>query len=121
MKKLFAIILTLCFLLTLCGCGIATSPKNENDNPTTPNNSSVTSDLMSDVKTQATITRERAIEIALNHAGLTEAEIRELEVELDRDRGRDIWDVDFEQGNTDYSYEIDLENGEIVKSEKDLF
>ncbi len=64
------------------------------------------------------ISRDKAIEIALNAAGVTKEKARDLDAELDRENGTDIWDVDFESGNMDYSYDINAKTGAIVKQDK---
>ena len=69
--------------------------------------------------TQSAIGRDRAIELALNHAGLNKADVRDLEAELDRERGGTYWEVDFEHGGYDYSYDINAQTGEIVIAEKE--
>ena len=69
--------------------------------------------------TQSAIGRDRAIELALNHAGLNKADVRDLEAELDRERGGTYWEVDFEYGGYDYSYDLNAQTGEIVIAEKE--
>ena len=65
------------------------------------------------------VDRAEAINIALRHAGLTKTEVRELEAELDKERHGIYWEIDFEHGSYDYSYDIDLHSGEIVRSERE--
>lgn len=65
------------------------------------------------------LTREEAIAIALTHAGLTREQIRELEAELDKERGVLVFEVDFETRDYDYEYEIHAETGEIRKAHKE--
>ena len=61
------------------------------------------------------ITRDRALEIALDKAGVKQADIHDLDVELDRERGVTVWEVDFDHGNLEYSYDVDAESGAITK------
>lgn len=65
------------------------------------------------------LTREEAIAIALTHAGLTKDQVRELEAELDKERGVLVFEVDFETGEYDYEYEIHAQTGEILKSKRE--
>lgn len=65
------------------------------------------------------ITRDRAIELALNHAGLTKAQVRDLEAELDRERTGVFWEVDFESGGYEYSYDINAETEAMARVEKE--
>ena len=66
------------------------------------------------------ISRDEAKKIALNHAGLKEADVRGLEVELDFEKGAYEYEVSFESGKYDYDYDIDAVSGKIKFSEKDL-
>ena len=65
------------------------------------------------------LTRDEAIAIALAHAGLTKEQVRDLDAELDKERGVLLFEVDFECGAYEYEYEIHAETGAILKSEKD--
>ena len=65
------------------------------------------------------IGRTKARDIALKHAGLSASQVRDLEVELDKEGGKSHYDVDFEKGGYDYDYEIDAESGKILKSRKE--
>ena len=62
---------------------------------------------------------ERAKEIAFAHAKVSASDVRKLKVELDRDHGRMIYEIEFEVGRTDYDYEIDAETGDILMWEAD--
>ena len=67
------------------------------------------------------IGEEKAKEIALNHAGLTEDQTQRLLVKRDYDDGRSIYEVEFYgEGRDEYDYEIDAVTGEIVTSDTDL-
>ncbi|MBQ8624062.1 MAG: PepSY domain-containing protein [Oscillospiraceae bacterium] len=79
----------------------------------TPNVSS------SDESTYA-VTREEAIAIALEHAGVKESEVHELECERDVEHGITVFEVEFESGSYDYNYEINVETGAVVKHSKKL-
>lgn len=67
------------------------------------------------------IGEEKAKEIALNHAGLTEGQTQRLWVKRDYDDGRSIYEVEFYgEGRDEYDYEIDAVTGEIVAFDTDL-
>ena len=67
------------------------------------------------------IGEEKAKEIALNHAGLTEDQTQRLLVKRDYDDGRSIYEVEFYgEGRDEYDYEIDAVTGEIVAFDTDL-
>ena len=80
---------------------------------TTPSSSSSTSSSSSQ------LTKNEARDIALKHAGVKASEVRDLEVELDRDDGTLHYDVDFEKDGYEYDYEIDAATGKILKSRKE--
>ena len=60
------------------------------------------------------ITREEAINIALSEAGLSREQVRELEVEKDYERGTLVYEVEFEHGRNEYSYEIRVSDGKVL-------
>lgn len=120
MKKLFALLLTLVFVLALSACnnkgGGGVAGKNDN------NATAVLPDTEQNNQTQSNadlITRDRAIELALKHAGLSKADVRDLEAELDQERAGRYWEVDFKSGKLEYSYDINAQTEEIVKLEKE--
>ena len=119
MKKLLALLLVTVFVFALSACDDdRNGAKNNNTNPptqsATDNVQSPSSQTQSDA---GLITRERAIELALTHAGLTEAQVYDLEAELDRERNGTFWEVDFESGNMEYSYDINAQTEEITRLE----
>lgn len=66
-----------------------------------------------------TLTKEEATAIALKDAGVTESQVTRLRTELDYDRGRAEYEVDFHVDQWEYDYEIDAETGKILSSDKD--
>lgn len=62
---------------------------------------------------------ESAKEIALAHAGFSEADVTMGKVKLDRDDGRSEYEVEFRKDGVKYEYEIDADSGEIVAFDKD--
>lgn len=66
------------------------------------------------------ISRDEAINIALNHAGLSRSQVSFDDVELDSDDGRLIWEIEFESGDWEYEYDIDALTKSILDFEKDF-
>ena len=62
----------------------------------------------------------KAKSIALNHAGVSEGKAYDMEIELDDEDGRLIYEVEFKSGNMEYSYEINAATGAILKHEAEL-
>ena len=84
-----------------------------NPGTNTPTDSSKSNQL--DTK----ISRDKAIEIALNSAGINKDNAFDFDVELDRELGVTVWDIDFETMDMEYSYEINAETGKIVRQNKE--
>lgn len=90
---------------------------NSANNSETPNSSGNNNQGLNET---AKITKEEAKKIALKDAGATENEIRDFEIELDRDNGILKYEISFEKGNDDYDYDIDANTGKIINKEKDI-
>ena len=45
--------------------------------------------------------------------------MKKLKCELDREKGKLVYEVEFEADGVEYEYTIDAETGEIVKIEKE--
>ena len=69
--------------------------------------------------TNQNITEAKAKSIALAHAGLAESQVSRMKVQLDRDDGLIVYEVDFHNGRTEYEYEIDANTGSILKADID--
>jgi uncharacterized membrane protein YkoI len=93
--KRFSFLLILLLALTLSACAFL--PNSEN-----------------------LLTREDAIAIALNSAGLDKSAVRDLEAELDREFGKALWEVDFDFGGKEYSFVLDAQTGEILHQKTGL-
>lgn len=62
---------------------------------------------------------DAAKKIALTRAGLTEQDGSWKEEKKDRDHGQTVYELEFISGNTEYEFEIDAKNGEILEYQKD--
>lgn len=107
MKKILALVLAAFLLLALSACTLEINPGGIS----VPGSSA-------DGATQ--LTKDQALAIALQKAGVQKEQLRDLDIELDLERGIPVWEVDFEAGITEYSYDVDAYSGEIVKREKEL-
>lgn len=52
---------------------------------------------------------------ALKHAGLSEGQVRELQVEWDNEHGRAVYEVEFKSGGMEYEYVIDAATGSVLE------
>ena len=62
----------------------------------------------------------KAKSIALNHAGLRENQAYDMDIELDDEDGKLVYEIEFKSGNMEYNYEIDAASGAILKHETEL-
>ncbi|MBR4973445.1 MAG: PepSY domain-containing protein [Clostridia bacterium] len=132
MNKILTVILCLTFVFALSACG----EKNMGSNM---QSGGIMSEARDDVSSfiegvesgissatsmltqgNAKLTADEALDIALKDAGVGKNEIRELENNLDRENGILVYDIEFKSGNTEYSYDINAQTGEIIDREKDL-
>ena len=67
--------------------------------------------------TSAKISANEAENIALEKVGLARENIRFERTEIDRERGKLVWEVEFEYENKEYSFEIDAITGKILHEE----
>ena len=132
MNKILTVILCLTFVFALSACG----EKNMGSNM---QSGGIMSEARDDVSSfiegvesgissatsmltqgNAKLTADEALDIALKDAGVGKNQIRELENNLDRENGILVYDIEFKSGNTEYSYDINAQTGEIIDREKDL-
>ncbi|MBQ3498062.1 MAG: PepSY domain-containing protein [Clostridia bacterium] len=66
------------------------------------------------------ITKDEAKAIVLEHAGYEAADVRFTKVKLDFDDGRYEYEIEFRaEGNLEYDYTLNAENGRIVEYDRD--
>ena len=66
------------------------------------------------------ISQDEALEIALKHAGLTRDQVDFVKrIEPDWEHGRQVFEISFYQGGFEYEFNVDANNGSILKFEKD--
>lgn len=58
---------------------------------------------------------EAAKSAALKHAGLSEGQVQELQVEWDNEHGRAVYEVEFKSGGMEYDYVIDAATGSVLE------
>jgi len=67
----------------------------------------------------AKIGTDAAKNAALGHAGVSASDVRGFKCELDRENGREVYEIEFRAGGYEYEYEIDAQTGSVLKSERD--
>ena len=63
------------------------------------------------------IGRDKAISIALDSAGVKQADVRDLETEMDYEGGVMVYEVEFETADAEYEFDINALNGDIVRKD----
>lgn len=66
------------------------------------------------------ITEDQARNIALQDAGISEADATFVRVKQDQDDGVAVYEIEFYAGNTEYDYEIARQDGRIVSRDYDM-
>lgn len=69
---------------------------------------------------KAYIGEMKAKDIAFADAGVNEADILFYEMDMDVERGVMVYEMDFKHGGYEYEYDIDAQNGDIVKKQKKI-
>ena len=65
------------------------------------------------------IGESKAKELALKHAGISADNISNYKIELDRDDGTAVYEIEFQSGRTEYEYQINAASGAVLKNEKE--
>jgi uncharacterized membrane protein YkoI len=65
-------------------------------------------------KKAKSITREKALSIALKNAKTTRSQVYDLDIEKDYEWGRWIYEISFNKGRLEYEYDIAVKGGKIV-------
>lgn len=63
------------------------------------------------------IGKTEALHIALDHAGLTAAQLKEYDVEFEKNKYSAWYEVEFETYGMEYEYSVDAASGEILYSD----
>ena len=63
----------------------------------------------------ADIGAQAAKAAALKHAGLSEGQVQQLQVEWDSEHGRAVYEVEFKSGGMEYDYVIDAATGAVLE------
>ena len=66
------------------------------------------------------ISTEKALDIALKDAGFTKDDISYSVVEQDYEDGRQVYEVEFQKGQKEYTYDIGVKSGKIFDRDVDI-
>lgn len=117
MKKLtVAAIITVMAASVFTGCGSAGRVQSGDGAGTSSAGQTDYTDGTADTGTQD-IGEEKALQTALETAGISEADASRVRVSADRDDGRVVYDVRFDVDGTEYDYEILASDGQVVSAD----
>ena len=132
MKRLSVIVtgISLIALLTACGSerqpSVDTKPQPSAAEPAAAatENPAATAQLAPETAPAASgaaiLTEEDAKNIALPDAGVTEADVTGIRIQLETDHGVQEYEVEFYAGNLEYDYDIDAATGQIRSKDTDI-
>lgn len=66
------------------------------------------------------ISREQAFSIALENAGVSQSDARNVKIERDGHNGVPIYDIEFDTSYGDYDYEVAISDGSIMDSDYEV-
>lgn len=87
--------------------------------PTTTLPTQTASEPSAATSATASISREQAEAIALEHAGFTADQVTYLHTDYEIDDGIPQYEIEFHQDRWEYDYEINAENGDIISFSRD--
>jgi uncharacterized membrane protein YkoI len=93
MKKLMAIITA---LMVMAGCAFAFAA-------------------------ETTLTREEAMQAALDYAGLKAEQVSFTRIQMDLDDGRRIYEIEFIYNGIEYEMDVDIYTGRVFEADRDCF
>lgn len=62
---------------------------------------------------------EKAKQTAFTHAGVSESDVRKVEVDFDYEYGKMVYEVEFSSGEYEYDYSVAAESGEVLHSHRE--
>ena len=133
MKKRLYTAIALLLVLALAGCATQAMPAKlenapkENGKIADPETNITNAPPVAEANTTqpkttetVRISAEEAKAAALAHAGIAEAAVWDLEIDLEKERGTLYYEVSFDFGGYEYEYLVDITGGQIVRFEKEV-
>ncbi len=116
------VILTTALAAALVGCGQETTETTDTTNTETEAVEETTTSVETEVPAEGQpvegeLTSDDVKMIAFEKAGVAEADVTDLSIELDEENGVRYYDVSFDVGQSEYDYDIDATTGEIIGEE----
>ncbi len=114
MKKLSLAAIIITVSISLAGCTNSGGASNGNEN------NSKSSTQNNNVNNTGDISLDKAKEIALSHAGLSNDQVTFVQANKDFDDGIQKYEIEFYCNGKEYDYEINASNGQIIKYDYDI-
>lgn len=92
---------------------VYTAPTPSADDPTTPSNPSST------VNDATNLSEEEAITKACEHFRVNRTDVTNLTIKQEIEDGKQVYDIDFYIGTTEYSCDVEIATGNILSPEMD--
>ena len=93
--------------------------KEADDDSQKQTNQSDTTSTQSNGSTSGGISKDKAKEIALSHAGVSASKISDYSIEVDTENGIKIYEIDFKAGGYEYEYDINAATGSVMRCDKE--
>lgn len=93
--------------------------KEADDDSQKQTNQSDTTSTQSNGSTSGGISKDKAKEIALSHAGVSASKISDYSIEVDTENGIKIYEIDFKSGGYEYEYDINAATGSVMRCDKE--
>ena len=67
------------------------------------------------------LTKEQAMQAALDYAGLKADQVTVTKCHQDYDDGRQVWEIEFVHNGIEYEMNVDMQTGRIFDADRDCF
>ena len=122
MKKLLVVLLSLLCVLTLAGCSSNNNQAPAETPAAAPSTDNKPAETKPSTGNQNTnmISMDEAKAIAYKEAGVDESDVTYSYAKLDKDDGKDVYEVEFYAGNKEYDYDIDPYTGAVLSFDSEV-
>ena len=115
-KHQITAVLVFVLLVALAGCSLASTGDVPTETTALPTSESEPAAV---ARNAEMLTEEEAKQIALEYLGFTAEQIEHLRVTHEIDEGIPQFDVEFQQGDWEYEFEIHAASGKVISFDKD--
>ena len=102
--------------LVMGGCTTQSNSKNQQDSA--PQQSVEQNKAAGEERSEAGISHEEALQISCTEAGTERSAVEDFSVELNKEKGRLIYEVEIVVGEHEYEYELDGNDGAVLEQKQ---